>query len=148
MKREVLKITGHVMVKVRQGPREITISGPNLVTYAGQDVFADLLAGGSSDPISHVAMGTSSTVAAKSQTALGAEEQRVAGSVSATDNVITVTATFPDGVRPGDVTIAEFGLFNDDTAGDMIARWTSMPFTVVPEAEVQIEWSLKIGADE
>jgi len=99
----------------------------NLIVAAGHTLLAARFLPDASPPgaISHVAIGTGSTAEAAAQTALVTQVHRKAvasytrGS-GANSNVLTATAQFGD--NEGSGLIAEAGLFNADSGGDMYAR--------------------------
>jgi hypothetical protein len=71
--------------------------------------------------MSHMAIGTSTTAAAASQTALGSESARVAltsTTVSGAD--VTYVATFPAGT--GTAAITEAAILNASSGGTMLCR--------------------------
>lgn len=118
--------------------------GKNLVVNSGKALIASLLAG-EDDPISHVAIGSSNTVAAESHTALiGTEHERVSATVAAVDNVLSVSGEFGAGVT-GDVSVAEFGLFNAASGGVMLARFTINPITLESTSTINMTWTLQFG---
>lgn len=117
---------------------------PNLVVDAGKDVIAARIVGTASDVMSHMAVGTDSTSPNAADTALGSEAGRVAiTSGTATDNVVTYTATFGAGTGTG--ALVEAGMFNDASTGDMLCRTT---FSVVNKAagdSVAITWTVTVS---
>lgn len=142
--RDKVKVSGKVTAVVREADgRSWTISGNNLVTTVGEGLFAGLLTG-TGDPPSHLAMGTSNQAATLADTDLvGTEHEREAATVTAVGNVLTIAATF---IGTGsDVSVGEFGIFNDDPGGDLVARWVTPLFTMPATAEIDVSWQLTIG---
>lgn len=95
----------------------------NMVMNTGKDEVAHLI-GGISTPVAftRLAIGTTNTAVANSQTALFAEVKRA--SVTPTDTgigVILYDHTFTFGTGES-YTIVEYGLFNDPTVGVMLNR--------------------------
>lgn len=116
----------------------------NLVVDTGKAFVASRMVGITSDVMSHMAIGSNTTAAQATDTALGTELGRVAISsgVSAA-NVVTYTATFPVGVGTG--AIAEAGIFNANIAGTMLCRTV---FAVVNKAandSLSITWTVTIS---
>jgi len=101
----------------------------NLVTNAGFAQLALLAGDAAAVPFTYLAVGTSSTAPAVTDTALGAEIttiglERVAGTVSrvttnVTDDTYRVTTTWE---ATGSATVEEVGVFNDATTGTMLSR--------------------------
>lgn len=111
---EVLLHDMHGNLKTR---REVK----NLVVTTGKNLIASRLVNAADSVPSHMAIGDDNTAAAAGQTALLNELGRAAlGSTSRTNNTITYSATFNDGVGTG--AIVEAGIFNDPTAGAMLNR--------------------------
>jgi hypothetical protein len=96
----------------------------NLVVTAGKNFVASRMVGTAQNAMSYMAVGTNGTAAAVGDTTLGTElSGRVAlTSGTATNNVVTYTATFGAGVSTG--SLQEAGLFNAATNGTMLARVT------------------------
>lgn len=108
---------------VHTGERRIIQQGHNLVVNAGLNLVRDLLIGGlGANPLSYIALGTSTTAASAGQTALVAEYYRapITQTVSSAQ-AITYRLYLGSTVGNGS-TITEMGLFNDPTAGTMYAR--------------------------
>ncbi len=126
---------GHI-----KGEQEID----NLVVATGKTVIASRLLGNTTPLPSHMAIGSSSTAAATSQTALLGELGRVAfDSTSRSSNVNTYIATFPAGTGTG--AVQEAGIFNAGSSGDMLCRTT---FSVVNKAagdSIIITWNLTVA---
>ena len=92
----------------------------NLVVDVGETQMAKRLGGISSNPISHMAVGTGTTAAAEGDTALETEIARVAATCSVAGSVLTVAATYGAGVGTGAHT--EIGCFDAASAGVMTNR--------------------------
>lgn len=120
---EQLKVTGDVLLKVvgKDGAVKEVREIKNLVVTTGRNFIASRMAGTTSGVMSHLAIGTSSTAAALTDTALGAEAGRIALSgTSPSNNTVQYTATVPAGTGTG--AIVEAGLFNAASAGTMLCR--------------------------
>jgi len=102
----------------------------NLVVSSGLAVIISRMKDATAAVASHMALGTSTTIAAASQTALIAEVARVAldsttlVTTTVTNDSIQYVATFGPGT--GTAGLTEAGLLNAATDGTMIAR-TAFP---------------------
>ena len=116
----------------------------NLVVAVGKDVIAARLLGNTLAVMSHMAVGTSSTAAATSQTALGGEIGRVAldSSVRST-NTITYVATFPAGTGTG--SLAEAGILNAASTGNMLCRTTFSTVTKAVGDTIVVTWNVTVA---
>ena len=116
----------------------------NLVVAVGKDVIAARLLGNTLAVMSHMAVGTSSTAAATSQTALGGEIGRVAldSSVRST-NTITYVATFPAGTGTG--SLAEAGILNAASTGNMLCRTTFSTVTKAAVDTIVVTWNVTVA---
>ena len=141
-----LSIKGHARLFLwRKGKLLWTREHENIVTSAGKDAFADHAVGGAIAVISHMAVGSDNMLSDETMTALqGTEHQRLASTVVATGNVMQVTEAFGPGLA-GQVSAAEFGLFNAAAAGTMFARFTTNPFSLDPSEVLDVVWSLAFG---
>lgn len=96
----------------------------NLIVNVGFDFIADAIGKSASRPavMSHIALGTGTTAAAASQTALVTELTRLAATYAHTvgTKVFTFTASFGAGVATGAIT--EAGVLNAASAGIMLDR--------------------------
>ena len=116
----------------------------NLVVAVGKDVIASRLVGNSLAVMSHMAVGSSNTTAATSQTALGTELGRVAlDSTSRASNTITYVATFPAGTGTGSIT--EAGILNAGSTGNMLCRTVFGVVTKASGDTVVITWNVTVA---
>ena len=98
----------------------------NLVVDTGLAYIASRMKDTTSAVMSHMAVGTSTTAEADAQTALLNESARVAltsttiVTTSVANDSVQYVATFEPGT--GTAALTEAGLFNDPTAGTMLAR--------------------------
>ncbi len=120
----------------------------NLVVSVGLAFIASRMKDTSAAVMSHMAIGTGNTAAAANQTALVAENGRVAlGSTTiVTTNVandsVEYQAVFPSGTGTGALT--EAGLFNAGAAGTMLSRTV---FSVINKGALDtltITWKITI----
>ena len=96
----------------------------NLIVNAGFDFIADAIGKATGRPtvMSHIAVGTGTTAAAATQTALVTELMRKAATYAHTagSKVFTFEATFDPGQATGAIT--EAGVFNAASGGSMLDR--------------------------
>lgn len=122
-------IKGHWIVELfdENGKLKDFREGHNVICTNGLEAFANFLASsvasGVTFPWTRIAIGSDATAEAASNTALGTELSRTTGVASYLSGAIyQVKATFATGSGTG--AIAEYGLFNTSTGGDMLARDT------------------------
>ena len=116
----------------------------NLVVAVGKDVIASRLVGNTIAVPSYMAVGSSATDAAASQTALGGELGRVTlDSTTRSSNTIAYAATFGAGIGTGALT--EAGIFNAVSSGNMLCRTTFSTVTKASGDTVVITWNLTIA---
>ena len=103
---------------------EVVQEVDNLVVTTGKGYVASRMKDATATAMSHMAIGTGSTAAAASDTALGSESARVALAspngtvVSGAD--VTYTATF--GAGTGTAAITEAAILNASSSGTMLCR--------------------------
>lgn len=116
----------------------------NLVVTAGKGFVASRMKDATTTAMTHMAIGTGSTAAAASNTALGSQSARTtltSTTVSGAD--ITYVDTFPAGTGTGAIT--EAGLFNDSSSGTMLCRTV---FSVVNKGasdSMTITWTVTVS---
>ena len=116
----------------------------NLVVAVGKDVIAARLIGNTLAVMSHMAVGSSATTAATSQTALGTELGRVTlDSTARAANTITYVATFPAGTGTGSLT--EAGILNASSSGNLLCRTTFGIVTKGAGDTVVITWNVTVA---
>ena len=115
----------------------------NLVTTVGKNMIAARIQG-TSNLITHIAMGSGVTTAAVGQTALGTELARSALSTPSvvTTNTVTYTAQFNPGVGTGAIT--EAGLFDAASSGQMPNRATFAVQNKASGDTMVITWVLTV----
>lgn len=100
---------------------EVVQEVDNLVVTAGKGYVASRMKDATATAMSHMAIGTGTTAAAASQTALVSESARVAltsTTVSGAD--VTYVASFPAGT--GTAAITEAAILNASSGGTMLCR--------------------------
>lgn len=146
MNQEVLKASGalRVVVTGKDGKVKEEHEFKNLVVTVGKNFVASRMVGTASSVMSHMALGSDNTPAAVGQTALVAELGRVAlATATATDNVVTYTATFPAGTATG--AVVEAGIFNDGTAGTMLCRTVFAVVNKGADDAMSVTWTVTIS---
>ena len=142
---ELFKLTGKVHVTVTNERGEVVEQrAANLVVTTGKNFTASRMVGTADNVMSHMALGSNNTAAAVGDTALLGELGRVALTAgTATNNVVTYTATFGTGVATGGV--QEAGIFNASSAGTMLCR---VVFAIVNKGAndtIAITWTVTVG---
>ena len=113
-----LKLEGHVTGAING---EVVQEIPNLVVTSGKAYVTSRMKDTTKGAMSHMAVGTSNTAAAASDTTLGSEAGRVAlTSSTVSSNTITYVATFAAGTGSGALT--EAGTLNASSNGDLLCR--------------------------
>jgi hypothetical protein len=116
----------------------------NLVVTAGKGFVASRMKDATTTAMTHMAIGTGSTAAAASNTALGSQAARTtltSTTVSGAD--VTYVDTFPAGTGTGAIT--EAGLFNASSSGTMLCRTV---FSVVNKGasdSMTITWTVTVS---
>ena len=133
-----------------KGKLQIALNGDtvqevdNLVVTAGKGYVASRMKDASATAMSHMAIGSGTTAAAASQTALGTELGRVSlTSTSVSGAVVTYVATFAAGSGTGAVT--EAALLNASSSGTMLCRTV---FSVVNKGandSMTITWTVTVS---
>lgn len=116
----------------------------NLVVTVGKNFVASRMVGTAANVMSHMAIGSSSTAANVLDTTLGAQLGRVIlASGSATNAVVTYTATFPAGTGTG--AVVEAGIFNDPTTGTMLCRTVFAVVNKGVDDAMSVTWTVTIS---
>tara|TARA_R110002153_G_scaffold21606_1_gene71944 strand:+ start:406 stop:831 length:426 start_codon:yes stop_codon:yes gene_type:complete len=136
-----LKLTGNLSVSINgKVVREV----PNLVVTAGKAYVASRMKDATATAMSHMAIGTGSTAAASSDTALGAEVARVAlSSTTVAANTITYVATFAAGTGSGSLT--ESAVLDSTSSGTMLCRTVFAPVNKSASDQMSINWTVTIS---
>ena len=147
MVKDRVRIRGRVRVTVRDTEGKLIEQRPwssNLVTDAGEALFAALMGGESVNPCAYCGVGGGSTPAQETDTALGSELGRIEfTNTSRTGGAVTFSTFWSIADAPG--TWWEIGLFNAPTGGTLIARYVldssvskSASNTVTVDYELQV----------
>jgi|TARA_A100001015_G_scaffold293923_1_gene371104 hypothetical protein len=136
-----LKLKGKLAIAING---EVVQEVDNLVVTAGKGYVASRIKDATATAMSHMEIGSGSTAAAASDTALGSALGRVSlTSTSVSNAVVTYVATFAAGTGTGAVT--EAGLFNASSGGTMLCRTV---FSVVNKGSADsmtITWTVTVS---
>ena len=136
-----LKLKGKLAISING---EVVQEVDNLVVTAGKGYVASRMKDATATAMSHMAIGSGSTAAAASDTALGNELGRVSlTSTTVSAAVVTYVATFGAGTGTGAVT--EAALLNASSSGTMLCRTV---FSVVNKGandSMTITWTVTVS---
>lgn len=126
---------------------KVILEQHNRFVTSGLAKVAEILNGESTEVPSHIAVGTSNTALADSQTALqGSELSRQAFfSHTRTGNSIELISGFPAGVGSG--IWEEAGIFNAASGGTMFSRALLGTYTKKELDSIEIHWTYKFIDD-
>ena len=149
MLNDTLKLKGRVgiVVKDKDGKVKETRDVNNLVVNDGLNFIASRMVGTSQNVMSHMALGTGTTAAAASQTALvsqtGSRE-----TIDGTPSVSGGTVNYDCAFEANDVTgaITEAGIFNAATGGDMLCRVVFSPVNLTSTDSISVDWTITLTA--
>ena len=136
-----LKLTGKLKIALNG---ETVQEVDHLVVTDGKEYVASRMKDATATAMSHMAIGSGSTAAAASDSALGNQLGRVAlTSTAVSGAVVTYTATFGAGTGTGAVT--EAGILNASSGGDLLCRTV---FSVVNKGasdSMTITWTVTVS---
>lgn len=136
-----LKLKGKLAIALNG---EVVQEIDNLVVTDGKEYVASRMKDATATAMSHMAIGSGSTAAAASNSALGNQLGRVSlTSTTVSGAVVTYVATFGAGTGTGAVT--EAGLFNAASGGTMLCRTV---FSVVNKGSADsmtITWTVTVS---
>lgn len=136
-----LKLKGKLAIALNG---EVVQEIDNLVVTDGKEYVASRMKDATATAMSHMAIGSGSTAAAASNSALGNQLGRVSlTSTTVSGAVVTYVATFGAGTGTGAVT--EAGLFNAASNGTMLCRTV---FSVVNKGaadSMTITWTVTVS---
>ena len=113
-----MEMKGHLTIALNG---EVVREVDNLVVTAGKGFVASRMAGTSANVMSHMAIGTGTSAAGASDTALGSEAARTAlTSTNVSGAVVTYVDTFAAGTGTGAIT--EAAILNASSGGTMLCR--------------------------
>lgn len=136
-----LKMKGKLQIRLND---EVVQEIDNIVVTAGKGYVASRMKDATATAMSHMAIGSGSTAAAASDTALGNQLGRVAlTSTTVSAAVVTYVASFPAGTGTGAVT--EAGILNAASGGTMLCRTV---FSVVNKGasdSMTVTWTVTVS---
>lgn len=136
-----LKLTGKLSIAINN---EVVQEIPNVVVTDGKGYVASRMKDATATAMSHMAIGTGSTAAAASDSALGNEAGRVSlTSTTVTNNEVAYVATFGAGTGTGAIT--EAGILNASSSGTLLCRTV---FSVVNKGaadSMTITWTVTVS---
>lgn len=123
---------------------EVVQEVDNLVVTTGKAYVASRMKDATATAMSHMAIGTGSTAAAASDTALGTEAARTTlTSQTVTANQIVYVDSFGAGVGTGAIT--EAGLFNASSGGTMLCRTVFSVVNKGADDSMTITWTVTVS---
>ncbi len=136
-----LKLKGRLNIAING---ETVKEVDNVVVTAGKGYVASRMKDATATAMSHMGIGTGSTAAGASDTALGSQSVRGAlTSTTVSSNEVTYVATFAAGSGTGAIT--EAGIFNASSSGTMLCRTV---FSVVNKGasdSMTITWTVTVS---
>ena len=136
-----LKMKGKLQIRLND---EVVQEIDNIVVTAGKGYVASRMKDATATAMSHMAIGSGSTAAAASDTALGNQLGRVAlTSTTVSAAVVTYVASFAAGTGTGAVT--EAGILNAASGGTMLCRTV---FSVVNKGasnSMTVTWTVTVS---
>mgnify|MGYP006258146457 FL=1 len=116
----------------------------NLVVTAGKGYVASRMKDATATAMSHMAIGSGSTAAAASDTALGNQLGRVAlTSTTVSSAVVTYVASFPAGTGTGAVT--EAAILNASSGGTMLCRTVFSVVNKGAQDSMTVTWTVTVS---
>ena len=116
----------------------------NLVVTAGKGYVASRMKDTTATAMSHMAIGSGSTAAAASDTALGNQLGRVAlTSTTVSGAVVTYVASFPAGTGTGAVT--EAAILNASSGGTMLCRTVFSVVNKGAQDSMTVTWTVTVS---
>jgi len=143
-----LKGRFHIAVLGEDGETKSHQIVPNTIMNAGKAVISGLmLSDVGEDAFDYLAIGTDNTAPDATQNALLSEKYRIAGTGSQeTTTVTNDTARLTGSISiTSSISIREAGVFNSDSAGDMLARTTFSAVSVNDGDTVNIGYDIKVA---
>jgi len=136
-----LKLTGNLKIALNG---ETVQEVKNLVVTDGKEYVASRMKDATATAMSHMAIGTDSTAASASDSALLSEAGRVSlTSTTVTSNEVEYVATFGAGTGTGAIT--EAGILNASSSGTLLCRTV---FSVVNKGSsdsMTITWTVTVS---
>jgi len=153
-----ISLKGHINLKVfnPDGTLREEENICNVIVNRGKAVAAgrllDDVTSAQAGPFDYIALGTSGTAAAATQTTLGSEITTNGGERSAASGSRETTSVASDTAQlvntfnfTGTLAIQESGIFNDANSGDMLARQTFTTKNVNNGDSLQVTWQIAVS---
>ena len=116
----------------------------NLVVTAGKGYVASRMKDATATAMSHMAIGSGSTAAAASDTALGNQLGRVAlTSTTVSNAVVTYVASFPAGTGTG--AVSEAAILNARYVGTMLCRTVFSVVNKGAQDSMTVTWTVTVS---
>ena len=151
MLNENLKLSGqlNIVLKDKTGKVKEAREEKNLVVNTGLAYIVSRMTGTSKSVMSHMALGSSTTAAAASQTdlvsILGSREGLDSTTITGSSNEkVQYIASFEAGDGTGAVT--EAGLFNASSSGDMLCRTVFSVVNKAADDTMTVTWTITLSA--
>lgn len=150
-----IKITGRVHLKITDKDGNVKLDkdlGENIITNAGKAQIALLAGDSTATPFTYLALGTSSTAVAASQTALQAEIvdsglARTVATVSRTTTTVsndTLSLVYT-WTASGSKSIEEIGIFNASSSGTMLGRKLTGTSSVINTDQITATYTVSFA---
>ena len=136
-----LKMKGKLQIRLND---EVVQEVDNIVVTAGKGYVASRMKDATATAMSHMAIGSGSTAAAASDTALGNQLGRVAlTSTTVSNAVVTYVASFPAGTGTGAVT--EAAILNASSGGTMLCRTVFSVVNKGAQDSMTVTWTVTVS---
>ena len=136
-----LKMKGRLTIALND---EVIQEVDNLVVTTGKNYVASRIKDASATAMTHMAIGTGSTAAAASDTALGSEAARTTlTSTTVSTNTVVYVDSFGAGIGTGAIT--EAGLFNASSGGTMFCRTVFSVVNKGADDSMTITWTITVS---
>jgi hypothetical protein len=123
---------------------QFVLSASNLVVTTGKEFVASRMVGNTANLMSHMAIGTGTTVPVAANTTAESEVARVAlNSTSLLNTAVTYTAHYPAGTPSSDSAITEAALLDSATGGVMLCRTVFPVVNKLAADSLTIEWTVQ-----
>lgn len=141
MVNDLLSMRGDVVIKLND---EVVLEKKNLIVTAGKAFLASAVLNSSTSPFTYMAIGTGTTAAAVTDTALATELTRSAFTTSSVaSNVVTLTTTYAAGTGTG--TLTEAGILNNSSGGTLLSRVVFSAINKGSADSLTITWTITVG---
>jgi hypothetical protein len=138
---DLLSMRGDVVIKLND---EVVLEKKNLIVTAGKAFLASAVLNSSTSPFTYMAIGTGTTAAAVTDTALATELTRSAFTTSSVaSNVVTLTTTYAAGTGTG--TLTEAGILNNSSGGTLLSRVVFAAISKGSADSLTITWTITVG---